>query len=102
MTGGKSWRVMRMSPQWNAYPQFQYAIVYDRISYQQSVRDFFKAIAWCWDTFEASIDLQSWKALRKSDEVNKFWTWDTQTNVHPNRIYLATSKEVDAFLLRWN
>lgn len=98
----RSFRVMRMSQQWSAYPHFQYAIVYDRNSFHQSVRDFNKAIAWCWDSFESSIDLQSWHALRKSDAVNKLWCWDTQTNVHPNRIYLATSKEVDAFLLRWN
>ena len=100
--GAKAWGVVEMTPNWNAYPAFRYAIVYDRISYQQSVRDFSQALAWCWDTFDASIDLQSWQALKKSDPVNTSWSWDTQTNVHPNRIYFASTKEVDTFILKWN
>lgn len=98
----RTFQVRRTSNQWNAYPQFHYCVEFHRNSFHEAVREFNKAIQWCWETYGASLDLQSWKVLRKSDEVNTLWCWENQTNVHANRIYFASSKEVDAFLLKWN
>ena len=98
----RSFKVKKTTVQWNANPHFHYCVEFDRISYQTAVEDFNTAMSWCWENFGASIDLQSWKALRKSTDVNTVWCWENQTTVHANRIFLATSKEVDAFLLRWN
>jgi hypothetical protein len=98
----RTFKVKKTSPQWRAHPQFLYCIEFDRISYQQAVEDFTTGLIWCWESLGPSIDLQSWKALSKSKDVNTTWCWENQTTVHANRIYLYSSKEVDAFLLKWN
>jgi len=100
----KTFQVKKTTVQWKCNPHFLYCIEFDRISYQHAVEDFTTGLIWCWENLGPSIDLQSWRALHKraTNQVNTVWCWENQTTVHANRIYLASSKEVDAFLLRWN
>ena len=97
-------KIKRVTAQWNAYPDFKYCIeITESLSIRSTLASYFYEIfKWCWETNGPTIDLQIWKVLKKNYiAVNSIWSWDPRQSSSNLRIYFASSKELEYFLLKW-
>jgi|TARA_B110000285_G_C15103180_1_gene606263 hypothetical protein len=98
----RSIKVKRTTQQWNAFPHFKHCVEFSRQFNFENFWEYSEAVAWCWESFDRSIDLDVWLQLKRSNKkTNTVWCFQTQTSMHPARIYLKTSKELEMFLLKW-
>lgn len=77
----------------SAHPDFKHFISFT----SKELKGFNNIRKWCWETFGASSDLD---IFHKISDNNQQWCWEySQWNT---RIYFATDKEYQWFLLKWS
>lgn len=76
----------------NGYGDFQKYVEFNKLSLSK----FCEVRAWCWEQWGPSCELEYWKQI---SNPNPAWCWITDE--WRIRIYLASNKEAQWFLLKW-
>lgn len=107
-------KVKKANGKFNCYPHFMYVLTVDYKKKMSSrneniilKQEWFEVREWCWETWGASKELDSWLtdrnlAINEMDKLvghNAQWCW--QNDTYSTRIYLATDKELNWYKLRW-
>lgn len=102
-------KVKKVSAQWKAFPHFKYCVEFPREYNPATCYDYYSVFTWCMDALGEGIDLRTWLVLNKhiqfKEDMTKIrshaWSFQTADNMHNNRIYLKSEKELNVFTLRW-
>jgi hypothetical protein len=86
-------KAKKTDARFSGYPNFKYHITFRRMETEQ----YCNIRKWCWETFGASCELQN---ISRVTNPNMEWCWDSDE--WKSRIYLATEKQYQWFLLKWN
>lgn len=101
-------KVKKTAAQWKAFPHFTWCVEFPSEYNVAACHDFYSVFSWCWESFGEGIDLRTWIVLNKNTmgmQVDKLrshhWCFQTADNMHKNRIYLKSDKELNVFSLKW-
>lgn len=83
----------KLDARYTGYGRFKYFV-----GFRYKEMDEFVAVRkWCWETFGASCEMQIYD---KVTNPNTTWSWVLDD--YRSRIYFATEKEYNWFLLKWS
>lgn len=85
-------KLKKIDGRMNGFGTFKYCINFNYTTVQQ----FCDIRKWCWDQWGASDD---YEFIGKIKDPNISWSWTNDQ--YTMRIYLATDKEAQWFLLKW-
>jgi len=101
-------KVKKTYAQWKAYPHFKHCIEFPSEYNVVSCFDYYSVFKWCYEILGEGIDLRTWIVLNKNtmgievEDIHKHkWCFQTADNMHKNRIYLKSDKELSVFSLKW-
>jgi hypothetical protein len=85
-------KLKKIDRRMNGYGKFKYCINFNYVT----VQDFCDVRRWCSEQWGASDDFEF---LEKIKEPNTVWCW--VNDQYTMRIYIATDKEAQWFILKW-
>jgi hypothetical protein len=83
----------KLDKRFKGFGDFKYTVDFN----WRQASEFCELRNWCWDQWGPSSEIVNWE--KSKDFVSKSWCWDPSE--YKNRVYLASDKEYQWFLLKW-